>query len=282
MTNPFNTSETVFAGPGFRLPFYVISPWTRGGNVFTAHSDHSSQILFLEKWLASKGKTVVTDQLNSWRREHMSDLTQMFDFAHPDFTIPDLPVPPPPLTNSQGQFIGSATCQADFPDPQPPIPYGNQTRETSLNIEDGFKSVRGALTEGRFLVFESNGHALAFGGSDIGLTVSPTAPLHDTPSNRFVLHATEDPPATTFTLQFAGNTSAGFVGPNLQPTASIQQATVFNITDLGSGRGYTVQEVPSGDFISIGTGGSSVAVGSDTTTFQIFSVTKSTDSGQGF
>jgi Phosphoesterase family len=46
--DPFNPGPNpVFSGPGFRLPFYVISPWTRGGHVFTAHSDHSSQIMFL-------------------------------------------------------------------------------------------------------------------------------------------------------------------------------------------------------------------------------------------
>lgn len=46
--DPFQPGPNpVFSGPGFRLPFYVVSPWTRGGGVFTAHSDHSSQIMFL-------------------------------------------------------------------------------------------------------------------------------------------------------------------------------------------------------------------------------------------
>ena len=43
--------------------------------------------LVQEQWLASKGKNVVTNQLNSWRRQHMSDLTQMFDFAHVNFIV---------------------------------------------------------------------------------------------------------------------------------------------------------------------------------------------------
>ncbi|KAF8588655.1 PLC-E [Ramaria rubella] len=296
MTNPFDTSETVFAGPGFRLPFYVISPWTRGGNVFTAPSDHSSQIMFMdvvptitfflkEKWLASKGKNVVTDQLNSWRREHMSDLVQMFDFAHPDFSLPDLPVPPLPLMNSQGQFIGSSVCQAMFPNPQPPIPYGQQTRETSLSIEDGFKAsyftVRGALTEGRYLIFESNRKALALSTDGKGLSVGLATPSHDVPSHRFVLHATADPPATTFTLQFAG-TTVGFVDSQTRLTVSSKEAAVFNITDLGSGKGYIVQEVPGGRFLSMSANGGDVLLGDKSFAFQIFSVTKSTDSGKGF
>lgn len=28
---------------GFRVPFYIVSPWTMGGNVFTEHADHTSQ-----------------------------------------------------------------------------------------------------------------------------------------------------------------------------------------------------------------------------------------------
>jgi phospholipase C len=32
---------------GYRAPFYIISPWTRDGNVFTEHADHNSHILFV-------------------------------------------------------------------------------------------------------------------------------------------------------------------------------------------------------------------------------------------
>lgn len=34
---------------GFRVPFTIVSPWTRGGNVFTEMSDHNSQIMFVGK-----------------------------------------------------------------------------------------------------------------------------------------------------------------------------------------------------------------------------------------
>lgn len=97
-------SEPVVAGPGFRLPFYVVSPWTRGGNLYTAHADHTSQIKFMvpelisfgflilnrfiqEKWLAAKGIKATTPQINSWRRENMDDLVGMFDFAHVNFFL---------------------------------------------------------------------------------------------------------------------------------------------------------------------------------------------------
>lgn len=75
----------------------------------------------------------------------------------PDLSIPDLPVPTPPKTNAQGQFVGmfvevifrcrqlmhcpgTPDCLAMFPDPEPPIPFGEQTRENSLIIENGFKA----------------------------------------------------------------------------------------------------------------------------------------------
>jgi len=280
LTNPFNTSEMVFAGPGFRLPFTAISPWTRGGNVFTAHSDHSSQILFLEKWLTAKmGKPVVTDQLNQFRRDHVSDLTQMFDFAHPDLSIPDLPVPTPPLTNSQGQFVGVVACEAEFPNPQPVVPFGQQTRETSLQIENGFKSVRGTLTEGRFLVFESNGLALSFDNTNEAFGTSKAVPAHDSDEQRFIIHATVPPPATTFMLQFAGSPTRGFVDKNNKQTANINDAAVFNITDLGNGQGYTLQQISgSGKFVTT----SNNLSGHQAQIFNVFSVTKSTDSGTGF
>lgn len=66
---------------GYRVPFTIISPWTRGGNVFTEHADHNSQIMFVETWLEALGyKGVITDQMPSWRRAHMSNLVNAFDF----------------------------------------------------------------------------------------------------------------------------------------------------------------------------------------------------------
>ena len=145
------------------------------------------------------------------------------------------------------------------------------------------QSVRGALTEGRFLVFESNGHALSFDAEQKALSVAPTVGSHDSPSQRFILHATAPPPATTFTIQPADTPSTGFISSNHQLTTSMNDAAVFNITDLGFGRGYTVQQVSSnGNFVSFSEGNAAVQLGEQQQTFSVFSVTKSTDSGQGF
>ncbi|GJJ06253.1 hypothetical protein Clacol_000444 [Clathrus columnatus] len=286
MTNPFNTSETVFAGPGFRLPFTVVSPWSRGNRVYTAHSDHSSQIMFLEKWLASKGKNIVTKELNSWRREHMSDLTDLFDFKHPDYSIPHLPVPPQTAIGPQGQFLGDAECQTKFPNAQPPIPYGKQTRESSLHIETGFKMVVGALTEGRFLVFENGKSALALDTKRKELTIGTAIKTHDTSLNRFIIHATAAPPETTFNIQYYEpiNGQKNYIDSKLKATSSIHEAANFEITYLGNDEGYTIKELSSKKFISIthSSKGESLSLGKQATAFSMFSVTKSSDSGTGF
>lgn len=55
INDPYGEAGDTPVGPGFRLPFYIISPWTRGGHVFTEHADHNSQILFVEQWLEALG-----------------------------------------------------------------------------------------------------------------------------------------------------------------------------------------------------------------------------------
>ncbi|KAF8588334.1 phosphoesterase-domain-containing protein [Ramaria rubella] len=282
--DPTTVSGPVVSGPGFRLPFTAVSPWTRGGYVYTAHSDHGSQIMFLEKWLTAIGKKgVITDQLNPWRRENMADLTQMFDFEHPDFSIPDLPVQKSPQFNAQGISLGTSLCGEKFPDPQPPIPYGAQTRENSLFIEDGFKPLRGALTEGRYIVFESHGFALAYNSLTKSLGVARASPEHNVDAQRFILHATAPPPATTFMLQFAGSPTVGYVDENHRLTTSVNEAAVFNITDMGSGKGYTILQVSKEHkFLSLLSEILGVLLGDEASTFQLFSVTKSTDAGTGF
>lgn len=68
---------------GFRIPGYIVSPWTRGGKVFTEHSDHSSHIRFVEQWAAAQGYSgVKSAELTPWRRSHISDLINAFDFEN--------------------------------------------------------------------------------------------------------------------------------------------------------------------------------------------------------
>jgi phospholipase C len=142
------------------------------------------------------------------------------------------------------------------------------------------QTVRGALTEGRFLVFESNGNALALDARNEALSISPAVPSHDAPELRFILHATASPPATTFNLEFSG--SRRFVCNTLRQASSTCEAAVFNITDLGNGQGYTVENISGKKFLSISGHPLRLVSGDEAGKFSVFSVTKSTDSGHGF
>jgi phospholipase C len=73
-------------GFGPRVPMLICSPWTRGGFVDSNLYDHTSMLRFLETWTGVRAANIT-----AWRRSLSGDLTAAFDFAHPDFSIPDLP-----------------------------------------------------------------------------------------------------------------------------------------------------------------------------------------------
>lgn len=138
LKDPFTPSLGIQpVGPGFRLPFTVVSPWTRKGGVFTEISSHESQNLFLEKWAAAIGKPFTTQEMTQWRRQQMSDLTKMFDFSNKDTSVPSLPQVRAPSQDKNGNYNGAATCTAKYGGKEPPIPYANQTN--NLQTELGFK-----------------------------------------------------------------------------------------------------------------------------------------------
>ncbi|EEP75698.1 conserved hypothetical protein [Uncinocarpus reesii 1704] len=123
----------VSTGPGFRVPFYIVSPWTRGGRVFTEHADHTSHILFIEQWLSARGvHNITTPELVPWRRAHMSNLVNAFDFDNPDLSLPQLPKADLPHRDSDGNWDGSAHCESLFPDTRPPVPIASQAASSSL------------------------------------------------------------------------------------------------------------------------------------------------------
>jgi phospholipase C len=70
-------------GLGFRVPMMIISPWTRGGYVYSEVTDHTSTIKFLEKRFG-----IHCPNISPWRRAVTGDLTQAFNFTHPDYTWP--------------------------------------------------------------------------------------------------------------------------------------------------------------------------------------------------
>lgn len=119
LDDPYGKVGHTFAGPGFRVPLYLVSPWTRRGSVYTEHADHSSQLLFIERWKAAKGRNVTTPEMVPWRRRHMGDLVGAFDFARPNYSVPPLPPAPAPHRDARGALEGSAHCVGLYPWPRP-------------------------------------------------------------------------------------------------------------------------------------------------------------------
>jgi phospholipase C len=100
-------------GLGFRVPCLVVSPYSRGGLVYSGVSDHTSQLRLVE----ARFDTPVPN-LSQWRRSAVSDLTGAFDFATaPDTSPPVLPAVPTPAAGltlgGSGGFSIDTTSTAE-------------------------------------------------------------------------------------------------------------------------------------------------------------------------
>ena len=74
------------AGPGFRVPLVLISPWSRGNIVVSEVMDHTSVLKFVEARF-----NVTFPVISPWRRAMMGDLTSAFNWSSPDYSWPSLP-----------------------------------------------------------------------------------------------------------------------------------------------------------------------------------------------
>jgi len=180
----------------------------------------------------------------------MSDLTKAFDFSKPDYTLPQIPdITNPSVNPSTGVWNGYAVCEALYPVQRPPVPYGNQTEATSLVSEQGFKTVRGDLTEGRSLVFEMNGFALTNAGNT--LSTSRATSQHDNKFQRWVAHQlTAGTPQFTISSALDGT----YIASDGKLVAGNGAAVVLTVTDLGDGKGLAISSNSNG-YLSIDNSG---------------------------
>ena len=66
-------------GLGYRVPFVVASPWSRGGFVCSEVFDHTSSLQFLENFLSKRKKKKIEEpNISSWRRSVCGDLNSVF------------------------------------------------------------------------------------------------------------------------------------------------------------------------------------------------------------
>ena len=107
-------------GLGYRVPLVIASPWSRGGVVNSQVFDHTSIIMFLEKFLSHKtGKKIVEPNVSSWRRTICGDLTSVFK----PFDGETIKMPEPVNKNEFYETIHKAQFKKL---PPMPAPQGNK------------------------------------------------------------------------------------------------------------------------------------------------------------
>jgi phospholipase C len=61
--DPYGELGYTNSGPGIRIPLIIVSPFTRGGHVFTERADHASILLFLGKpWFSLSSDVYISMQ----------------------------------------------------------------------------------------------------------------------------------------------------------------------------------------------------------------------------
>ncbi|KAM0547825.1 hypothetical protein ACHAPJ_010171 [Fusarium lateritium] len=248
--DPYGEAGRTVIGPGFRVPFYIISPFTRNGGVYTEHCDHTSQLAFIEKWQAAKGRDVKSNEVVPWRRENMADLVNAFDFENPDYSVPDLPDAPTPHTNAKGEYDGSSHCSSQYGNGRPTVPYTDEgaNNDTASLAEKGFKSVRGLLTEGRTLVLEASGQAVSVNSKGKAVSLSSATKSHDTVQQGWILHA-EAVGGDEFTISSADN--GLFICNNLQLCKDSKSASVF-VVDFKPSQGHSFKARKNNQYLAVG------------------------------
>lgn len=125
-------------GLGQRVPFLLISPWSKGGYVTSQVFDHTSTIRFIEKRFG-----VYEKNISPWRRAVVGDLTAAFNFANPNHSHVNLP--------STDSFLPSVAELAGGSVPDFPVSLATST----VGVPGQEKGIRPA----RGLPYELNVHA---------------------------------------------------------------------------------------------------------------------------
>ncbi len=148
-----------------------------------------------------------------------------------------------------------------------PIPYGNQTEENSLIYEDGYKGVRGSLTEGRYLVFQSNGYALSIIPGETHFNATIATPSHESKNQRWVIHGLAEEGAV---FNITSAVDGSYMAHKSSRSTDISDAESYNITYIGSSL-YTMQK-SNGHYMNINPDGT-LAWDSQSIPYSVFSVT---------
>lgn len=117
-------------GLGYRVPMVVASPWSRGGFVNSQVFDHTSSLMFLEKFLSKKtGKKIREENISEWRRTVCGDLTSVFRPG-------DVDIIEKPMTLERNEFV-ELIHKAQFKNP--PSQFVKLTEEQKGDALSGKK-----------------------------------------------------------------------------------------------------------------------------------------------
>jgi phospholipase C len=118
--NPLPADASGDAGPvglGFRVPCFIMSPFSQGGFVSNVTYDHTSTLRLIERLFG-----VEVPNLSAWRRQNTGDMVGTLALGlPPNYTVPSLPSAPltVPLIDEQ-VFINSLAGTVDEGIPYPP------------------------------------------------------------------------------------------------------------------------------------------------------------------
>eukprot|EP00750_Incisomonas_marina_P023839 INCI5061.1.p1 GENE.INCI5061.1~~INCI5061.1.p1 ORF type:complete len:955 (+),score=131.17 INCI5061.1:258-2867(+) len=276
-TGEITTAQTIGVpagnsiGMGFRVPLFVISPWTRvasGGAVYSEVVDHTSVVQFIERRF-----NVTCPNISPWRRAVAGDLLHAFDFTSPpDYSWPDLP--------DTSSYVSDANRQCnDLPSPQVPKNQAMPVQEKgtklarplpySFVIDDALPVAESGLPADTFehqlrLTMKNVGAAGAvFYVFDFGLAAEASAP------RKFTVEAGKELVASPwqssdqelnialygpngFVRRFEGNTSAGALSGITFSEQPHFQTVTLKLENPGqpanSSCGFVVEVVDAGSY----------------------------------
>jgi len=116
-------------GAGFRVPCWVVSPWSTGGQIFSEVSDHTSCLRLIETVAAAGGLSgrgpITFPNISRWRRQTFGDLTGVLSGTAQ-------PAPSSPEFDPATRAANLAAQQAATALPLPPFPGADQTMPVQL------------------------------------------------------------------------------------------------------------------------------------------------------
>jgi phospholipase C len=92
----------------------IISPFSRGGFVSSDVFDHTSILRFLETRFGAE-----VPNLSAWRRQTVGDMTSAFNFAKPDYSVPNLPSTTAALQNELTECLNNLAGFEPYALPSP-------------------------------------------------------------------------------------------------------------------------------------------------------------------